>query len=327
MRLTLWWLLAAYFIFAARYLVPDQFVFFLWFDTVFAVCVGIGTAWLMGRFRRFSAWVTVLGALMPVAVYAVLPPLARRANIPLGVKRDLAYRDRYDYFLRPWRTGYHGPRQFALAAFDAVGPGGVIICDSTTAPVLAYVQQVDGVGRHVVCQLRGPNAYFARHVITEASIDSALEQGVSVATCSRHPQYVPRWLYQQEPTGRGDPLAVSTGTAGSGVSYYLEAGATDEPTDWRNGWPCIHAAIHVRPQPRRARPGLLPRRVVGAGTGTYNRGSRGLGFIKQFEAGVSGLWSTRASFPWAWWGSVGGDGTFCGISLRRIAARSPGSAT
>jgi len=201
-RATLWWLSAAYLLFAARYRVPDQFVFFLWFEVLFALWIGFGAERFLRRYSRWGLWAAAVGAIMPVAVYALVVPLARGMSIDLGVQRQLPYRDPYAYFLRPWRTGYHGPRRFALEAFQAVGPGGVILCDTTTAPVFAYLQQVNGVGLEVRCQLERPSAYFPQVTVTAASIGDVLQRGVVVATCSRQPQYVPDWLYAVGRDGR-----------------------------------------------------------------------------------------------------------------------------
>ena len=191
MRRVLVGLLIAFALFAVRYRVVDQYVFFIPAYVVTAIFIGVGAAWwLKGR----SGWrlgLAVVAALLPVGVYAVLPGVVKAAGVNLGVKREIPYRDAYTYFLRPWRTGYHGARRFAVEALDAVGDGGVLIADSTIEPVLRYVQQVNGIGLGVRVQGSGD---VGPDAVTELNIGDQLRAGRVVAVCSDRPGYVPKWL-------------------------------------------------------------------------------------------------------------------------------------
>ena len=59
-----------------------------------------------------------------------------------GRGRQVPYRDDYTYFLRPWRTGYHGAERFATEALDGVEDEAVIYADGTTVYALLYLQEV-----------------------------------------------------------------------------------------------------------------------------------------------------------------------------------------
>jgi len=141
-------LLALFFIFAARYTVPDRFAFFLPFYCVVAIVIGVGAQEFVGwgwphRCLSGGASPTLLAlAVLPVAVYALMPSLAQRASLPLGTRQDIPYRNDYEWFLRPWRTGDTGAQRFARAALETVEPNSTICADSTTVAPLLYVQEV-----------------------------------------------------------------------------------------------------------------------------------------------------------------------------------------
>jgi hypothetical protein len=144
-------LLALFFIFAARYTVPDRFAFFLPFYCVVAVVIGVGAQEFVGwglphRCLSGGASPTLLAfAVLPVAVYALMPSLTQRANLSLGTRQDIPYRNDSEWFLRPWRTGDTGAERFAHAALDTAEPNSTICADSTTVAPLLYVQEVQGL--------------------------------------------------------------------------------------------------------------------------------------------------------------------------------------
>ena len=59
-------------------------------------------------------------SLLPVGIYTIAPQLARRANLRIGTRQDIPYRNDYEYFLRPWKTGYVGAERFATEALQGV---------------------------------------------------------------------------------------------------------------------------------------------------------------------------------------------------------------
>ncbi|MBN1362675.1 MAG: DUF2723 domain-containing protein [Sedimentisphaerales bacterium] len=139
-------LMVLFFVFAFRYTVADRYAFFIPFYSLAAATVGLGAQLVRTRLRgRLMPAVTAVFALMPVAVYAVVPGWAERAQLSIGTRADVAYRNDYAYFLRPWKTGEDGPERFAQAALTVAEPDAVIYADTTTAAPLLYVQEVDKV--------------------------------------------------------------------------------------------------------------------------------------------------------------------------------------
>jgi hypothetical protein len=137
-----------YLAWAARYDVPDQYGFFVPFYALASVLIGVGVSvFLRGR-RRWVPWALVALALVPVAVYAVLPDVARSMQLAL-FKRTLPYRDPYTYFLRPWQRGYLGARQFARQVMQVLPQDAVILPDTTSSPPLKCLQDLEGCRRDV----------------------------------------------------------------------------------------------------------------------------------------------------------------------------------
>jgi hypothetical protein len=136
-------LLVLFFVFAFRYTVADRYAFFIPFYSVVAILIGLGIHAVQQRFDRKAALCLVaVFAVLPVPVYAVAPALARRVNVPIGTRGDVAYRDDYRYFLQPWKTGYRGAERFAREALEVVEREAVVIADTTTVGPLLYAQEV-----------------------------------------------------------------------------------------------------------------------------------------------------------------------------------------
>lgn len=131
------WLLAymtaIYFVFAIRYTVVDQFMFFLPIYAMLAVLAGLGLARLTQDGRR--PWLTpvvmVLLAATPV-IYAAAPAIWQAAKLPLPGRRDLPYRDAARYWLTPWKQNEDSAADFARAALDGLPEGSVIAADTTS---------------------------------------------------------------------------------------------------------------------------------------------------------------------------------------------------
>ncbi len=139
-------LLVLFFVFAFRYTVADRYAFFIPFYAVACVLVGLGVHLVRERVPHPAVTVIIAGAaLLPVAVYAVAPTIARRMDLAIGTRADIAYRDDYTYFLRPWKTGETGPDCFARDALDAAGPDAVIYADTTMVAPLLLAQEVEGL--------------------------------------------------------------------------------------------------------------------------------------------------------------------------------------
>ncbi len=137
-------LLVLFLIFAFRYTVADRYAFFIPFYCVVAILIGLGAQELRAR-RKSAAQAIVLCALLPVFVYVAAPFLAQRMNLPIGTRGDLAYRNDYEFFLEPWKTGDAGAERFATEALSGVEPDAIILADTTTVGPLLYVQEVKGL--------------------------------------------------------------------------------------------------------------------------------------------------------------------------------------
>jgi hypothetical protein len=138
-------LIVLYLVFACRYTIADRYAFFIPFYCLAAVFVGLGAYRLQVRSNsRAFVYVVLLFSFLPVGVYAVAPQLAQRRQLGLGTRGDIPYRNDYEYFLRPWKTGYTGAQRFAEEGLETAQDSAVIWADATTVAPLLYVQEVEG---------------------------------------------------------------------------------------------------------------------------------------------------------------------------------------
>jgi hypothetical protein len=138
-------LLLLYFVFAFRYTVPDRHAFFLPFYCIAAVIIGLGADVLLRRYNyKTLVFAVLVFTLLPIPVYAVTPAFARKTYKALGQRRQRPYRDEYNYWLWPWKTGYRGAERFANEALEIVGENAIIYTPTTDVHSLLYEQQVKG---------------------------------------------------------------------------------------------------------------------------------------------------------------------------------------
>ncbi len=136
-------LLVLFFLFAFRYTVPDRYVFFMPFYCMVSALAGLGVYVVHKRMgSRVFVCLVLIFAFLPIPVYAVAPVIAEKIGFSLGTKRELPYRNKYRYFLCPWKTGYRGADRFANEALALVENNAIIYADSTVAYTLLYTQQV-----------------------------------------------------------------------------------------------------------------------------------------------------------------------------------------
>ncbi len=196
-------LLLLFFLFASRYTVPDRYAFFIPFYCMVAIVIGLGTQEIASRIRHQAVpYLIAAFALLPAGVYAVAPQLAQRANLRIGTRGDIPYRNDYEYFLRPWRTGYAGAERFATEALEGVESDAVIHADITTVPALLYVQEVKGL-RPDVKVVSWIAATEGAPPVNEQTIDALLAEH-PVYVVSRRPGYCPAFIlkkYQLERAG------------------------------------------------------------------------------------------------------------------------------
>ena len=191
------------FVFAFRYMVADQFVFFTPCYVILALCIAMAIPRWVGSSQWRAVACLVLAAL-PVVVYEVAPPLLKRWHVSIGFKREIPGRDSYSYFLRPRKNGCTSAARFARAALDQAAPDGLLLADVTIKNVLVYVRDVQGVDRSVTLNY-GHDTTPALPVIspTLEAVRPFADDGKAYI-CSNVPTYVPRWIpqtYNLEPAG------------------------------------------------------------------------------------------------------------------------------
>jgi len=200
---------------AARYRVPDQYSFFVPFYVWASVAIGVGAARVLDG-RRWARWPMLALALLPVAVYAVLPEAVRQADPDLAkdlFKRQLPYRDSYRYFLQPWKCGDRSARRFAEEALEGLPKRAVLLADTTPSPPLKCLRDVEGVRRDVLVVdpydsrfSAGLRVYWpGRSASGAPPPPPALAEGRRAFVVSDVPGYVPQWVGaagRLEPFGR-----------------------------------------------------------------------------------------------------------------------------
>lgn len=136
------------FVFAFRYLVPDQFVFFTPCYVLFALFAGLAIPQTVGASRPKAALCIAL-SLLSIPAYEIAPIAMQRFEISIGGARDLPLRDTYRYFIRPRKDGETGTARFAESALKQAAPDGLLMADGTIKYALAYVRDIQGKHRGV----------------------------------------------------------------------------------------------------------------------------------------------------------------------------------
>lgn len=190
------------YVFAFRYLVPDQFVFYYPCYVMFALFAALGIP-TVARSRAARAVCLVL-ALLPAGVYEVAPKIARDRGLALGFNRQIPYRENYSYFLQPRKNGDGGAERFAREALQTASPDGLLIGDSTIQNAVSYARDVLGVCPDVTLNLAGDVLPASPSLRTDAeSIRPFVARGAAYA-CTNAPDYLSKWLtddYDLVPVG------------------------------------------------------------------------------------------------------------------------------
>jgi hypothetical protein len=181
-----------FFLFAFRYTVPDRYAFFIPFYCLVSILTGFGAfVWTQKNLKVPAFWV-LLFCILPVGVYAALPSLAGKIQLNIGTRNDIPYRNDYEYFLRPWKTGYKGAEQFAEEALSSVEDGAVIYADNTTVGPLLYLQEVKGKSPDVKIVSGSINSKDAPG-FNEQTIEQLLKAG-QVYVVSNKSGYCPEFV-------------------------------------------------------------------------------------------------------------------------------------
>ena len=136
-------------VFWVRYFVPDQATFVLPTLGLLAVWVGLGVGrssfvgyceWSKTQKRRVAVHVAMLAAGVACAVVAprLACEIAQRSGWATARSRSLPFRDEATYWVLPWKQQETSAARFVEAVKKQLGPGDVLLADSTAAgPLLA----------------------------------------------------------------------------------------------------------------------------------------------------------------------------------------------
>jgi hypothetical protein len=182
-----------FFLFAFRYTVPDRYAFFIPFYCLVSILIGLGMNTMRNQKNlKVPAVAVLLFCIIPVGIYAALPPLAEKMQLNIGTRSDLPYRNDYNYFLQPWKTGYKGAELFANEALDLPEDNAVIYADTTTVGPLLYLQEVKGK-RPDVKIISGIINSKGAPKFNEQTIRQLLKAG-QVYVVSNQPGYCPEFV-------------------------------------------------------------------------------------------------------------------------------------
>ncbi|MCA9243139.1 MAG: DUF2723 domain-containing protein [Phycisphaerales bacterium] len=197
---------------AMRYNVPDQFVFFIPAETMIAILIGIGAVQI--RWRPWIRQLAMAAAFMPIVVYYYLPNVASRLKLAELERREVPYRNDYEYFLWPWKTLYDGAERFGRAAVEEAPAGAFLILDSTTVRPLHYLQSTEGFPKELTVW---PPLDGEASTPNDAMLETIAASG-RLFVVSPVRGYVPEWLLNHCEFEKGFVLYQAT----------LKSGADDE---------------------------------------------------------------------------------------------------
>jgi hypothetical protein len=142
-------------LFAITYRVPDQQSFFVPAYAALSLLIGLGASLLL---RRRLAWIEAFGlAILVVPIYAKLPGILQEPQVAarldrLGVhapSQAVAYRDPYEFYLKPWKTGRDNERRYIEEVLAVVPDQAVLLCNSTALEGIKAVQIVESRQPHL----------------------------------------------------------------------------------------------------------------------------------------------------------------------------------
>jgi isoprenylcysteine carboxyl methyltransferase (ICMT) family protein YpbQ len=197
----------AYFVFAGRYHVADQYTFMVHAYLFLVICTAIGVDRLLAWKRsRALATAVVLACLLAPVAYILGPGWVGRvpvlaAQLP---QRELPYRDAATWFLRPWRMNDDGAERFARELLAELPANAIALADSVTRSPLDYVQAEQQLRMDVqVSKSLWRDPATVRRVSRETIAQLVADE--LVYTTTDEPRYLPAWLdrtrYGFEPVG------------------------------------------------------------------------------------------------------------------------------
>lgn len=156
--------------------VRDQFLFYLASYLPAAILIGLGAAVLAvtATSRRQRPWriAAALGVAVLIAAPIVTYPLAARfaseVTLRLAPARHLPGRDPVSFYLLPWKTGYHGAREFGRAALTGLPRDAVVVADWLPFHTLRYLQVIEGLRTDVtIAQLNAGDGVQLHYLLDQ----------------------------------------------------------------------------------------------------------------------------------------------------------------
>jgi len=193
------YILAVHFVFAVRYTVPDQFMFFVPFYLMVSALAGVGLAELSDMRRSWlpvAAWATL--ALGPIA-YAAAPAAVPALKVALpGAARELPFRNHARYWLTPWKHDENSAERFATAALAQLKRQtgqAILIADSTTLSPLRWIAEIEGAPERIRLTDRSDSKLLGPlEQDPEQFWEGVRQQGTSLFVISNEPGYCPEAL-------------------------------------------------------------------------------------------------------------------------------------
>ncbi|MHC5077101.1 MAG: protein O-mannosyl-transferase family, partial [Planctomycetota bacterium] len=103
-------MLLLFFVFAFRYTVPDRYAFFIPFYLLVSIFIGLGAHILLAKIKTSALNIIILIlTVLPVPAYIIAPKIAEKLKFNLNTKRQIPFRNDYEWFLTPWKTNCYGP--------------------------------------------------------------------------------------------------------------------------------------------------------------------------------------------------------------------------
>lgn len=176
----------------------NQYRYFLPAYLILAIFLASGLdRWHAARPSRMVSAVVLAGSLLAPLVYWVASPLARRyagALIPMPA-HQLPYADKFDWYIRPWRTGYHGAEQYAHDVLASLPQGAVLITDYGFRRPIDYLQGRDGLRADVKVPFSTlPRPWQTEMQITQADFPEWADRGLLFCTCNDMARNAAEWI-------------------------------------------------------------------------------------------------------------------------------------
>ena len=177
--------------------VRDQFLFYLASYLPVALLIGIGAAviaamatsrqaktaqshvghqaarsrpgtWQQRPWRIAAALGVAALIAAPVVIYPLVARFAGEVSLRLAPARHLPGRDPVSFYLLPWKTGYHGAREFGRVALTGLPRDAVVVADWLPFHTLRYLQVIDGLRTDVtIAQLNAGEGVQLRYLLDQ----------------------------------------------------------------------------------------------------------------------------------------------------------------